>query len=301
MAGSAQSRDELVGAIMSFLHGQDLLSLAESRAELEREIDDAGPDALVALKARLADAAFHWGFYAKDPLAKRVHHVLADRLLQADSELSGVEHALAVCGKPVVILANHLSYSDANLIEILLHRSGAGELADRLTTLAGPKVFASRTRRFSSLCFGTIRTPQSAVVSSGDAVMHPREVAQAARQSIAAAQERLAMGDAVLVFGEGTRSRTRAMHPLLAGMTRYLDGASTWVLPMGIVGTEGLFPIGDDRLHPVRVVVRVGQSFEASALHGRCNGNRRLMTDAIGAAIAELLPPEYRGVYGAGR
>lgn len=301
MPGNALSRDALVGAIMSFLQGQDLLSLAEIRAELEREVDGAGPDALVALKARLADAASHWGYYAKDPLARRVHHVLADRLLQADSGLFGFEHAVAVSGKPVVILANHLSYSDANLIEILLHRTAAGELADRLTTLAGPKVFATRTRRFSSLCFGTIKTPQSADVSSEDAVMHPREVAQAARQSIAAAQERLALGDALLVFGEGTRSRTRAMQLLLAGVTRYLDGASTWVLPMGIVGTEGLFPIGDERLHPVRVVVRVGRPIEACALHDRYDGSRRLMTDAIGAAIAELLPPEYRGVYGAGR
>ena len=170
-------------------------------------------------------------------------------------------------------------------------------MCDRLTVIAGPKVYSSLKRRFSSLCFGTIKVPQSSGVSSEDAVMDPREVARAARRSIEIAHERLRLGDALLVFAEGTRSRTRGMQPMLAGVTRYLEVPDTTVLPVGIVGTEALFPIDDDALHPVRVEVRVGAPIAAHEVRERCAGDRQAMMDEIGRAIAALLPPEYRGAY----
>ena len=42
----------------------------------------------------------------------------------------------------------------------------------------------------------------------------------------------------------------------------------------------------------------VGRPIRADALIRRADGDRRLVMDAIGLAIAELLPPAYRGVYG---
>src|SRR5207247_7290828 len=122
--------------------------------------------------------------------------------------------------------------------DVLLERAGAGALAARLTAIAGPKVFTSRERRFSSLCFGTIKVAQSAGVSSGEALLNAREVARAARQAIDAASARLAAGDALLLFGEGTRSRTAAMQPMLAGVARYLSRPGTWVLPAALTGPE---------------------------------------------------------------
>jgi 1-acyl-sn-glycerol-3-phosphate acyltransferase len=204
----------------------------------------------------------------------------------------------AVAGRPVVIFANHLSYSDANLLAVLLQRAGGQELADRLTVIAGPKVYSSLKRRFSSLCFGTIKTPQSSALSSEDAVMNARDVAHAARRSIEIALERLALGDALLVFAEGTRSRTTGMQPMLAGVTRYLDGPDTWILAAGITGTESMFPIGEDKLHRVRIVTRRLSRPSADALRERAGGDRRLMMDAVGLAIAALLPAEYRAAYG---
>src|SRR5262245_15218692 len=156
-------RAVLVAAILEFFAGHDLLALQDIRAALEREIDDAGPDALVALKACLA-VDNGWDYYPRDPLAQRIHHLLADRFLNDGSRIQDAHYLERLGDAPLTIVANHLSYADANAIEVLLQRSGEATLANRLTALAGPKVFSSRERRFSSLCFGTIKVPQSAEV-----------------------------------------------------------------------------------------------------------------------------------------
>jgi 1-acyl-sn-glycerol-3-phosphate acyltransferase len=273
-----------------------LLALAEIRAALEREIDEAGPSALVALKERLATDV-GWSYYQPDPLAQRIHHLLADCFVQPDSRLVGAGHLTTVGAAPVAIFANHLSYADANVLQVLLHRAHCGVLASRLTAIAGPKVFTSRERRFSSLCFGTVRVPQSSEVSSEEAVLSTRQVARAARQSIEVAQARLTAGDALVLFGEGTRSRTARMQPMLAGVARYLEVRGTCVLPVALTGTEALFPVGNVTVRPARVEVRISRPIGADALLGHAGRRRQTVMDAIGLAIAELLPPSYRGAY----
>src|ERR1043166_4784906 len=273
-------RNTLIAAITTFLVGQDARTLDEIRVALGRDIDAAGPAALTALVGRLATDGGDWSYYPPDPLARRIHHLLADRILQPGSALFGAEHLATLGDAPLVIVSNHLSYSDANCLEVLLHRAGS-PLSDRLTAIAGPKVYSSLKRRFSSLCFGTIKTPQSSALSTEDAVMNPREVARAARRSIDVAHERLRAGDALLVFAEGTRSRTYGLQPMLAGATRYLDVPDAWVLPVGITGTEALFPVGGETLHSVKTVARFGAPIKASALREKASDDRRIMMDAI--------------------
>jgi 1-acyl-sn-glycerol-3-phosphate acyltransferase len=293
-------RAALVRAITTFLAARDEQTLNGMRVDLHRVIDEAGPDGIEALNGRLAGAGADWTYYPRDLLARRIHHVLAERLLDHGSGCDGIEHLAAVDGEPVVIFANHLSYSDANLIEVLLDRAGGGALCDRLTVVAGPKVYSDLKRRFSSLCFGTIKVAQNSGRSSEGAVMNARDVARAARQSIDTAHERLRLGDALLLFAEGSRSRTGAMQPMLAGAIRYLEGPDVWVLPVSITGTETMFPIDDNTLYTVPVRAGVGRPVRASSLREAAAGDRQLMIDAIGLAIATLLPASYRGTYGAG-
>ena len=290
------ARDALVDAIVRFLGGSDLLPADEVRATLEHEIDAAGPAALVALKERLT-VDRGWDYYEPDPLARRIHHVLAGRFLTADSGVRGVEHLDVIAGEPAIIFANHLSYSDANVIDVLLERAGAGEIAGRLTALAGPKIFTSRERRFSSLCFGTVKVPQSSDVASEEAVLSAREVARAARRAIDVALDRLRAGDVLVLFGEGTRSRDGRMQPMLPAVARYLEVPRTWIVPVGLTGSETLFAVAASTPHPATVTMTIGHPMRVEALTVAAGHDRRAQMDAIGQAISDLLPDEYRGAY----
>jgi 1-acyl-sn-glycerol-3-phosphate acyltransferase len=296
VAANEERSEALVAAILGFLTDLELLTVGEIGKVLRREIEAAGPAALVALKERLVSDD-GWDYYPPDPLSRRIHHLLADHFLAPGSELRGSDELARLADGPVVIIANHLSYADANVIEVLLHQNGGAQLASRLTALAGPKIFSSRERRFSSLCFGNIKVPQSADVASEDAVLSAREVARAARFAIGVARQRLQVGDALLLFAEGTRSRTAQMQSMLAGATRYLDVPGTQVLPLGLTGSEDLFPVDSIGVHPAQVIVQVGRPFRAEDLMALARGDRRLAIDATGLAVAELLPPSYRGAY----
>jgi 1-acyl-sn-glycerol-3-phosphate acyltransferase len=285
----------LIDAILQFLGQGTLLAAADVRAALEREITSGDPGELLALKNHLT-ADHGWAYYPPDPLARRIHHLLAGRFLTGASRVVGIENLAVVTDAPAVIVSNHLSYADANVVEIMLRKSGAQRLADRLTALAGPKIFSSRERRFSSLCFGTIKVPQSADVSSDEAVLNAREVARAARRAIEVAHERLEAGDALILFGEGTRSRSGGLQRLLPAVARYLELPGTWVVPIGLTGPEALFPV-DGVLTAATVTMTIGRPRPTEALLADAGGDRRIVTDALGLAIAQLLPAEYKGVY----
>ena len=60
----AFSRDGLIAAILEFIGEQDLLTLQDIRSALEREVDAAGRDGLLALKARLTSDT-GWDYYPR--------------------------------------------------------------------------------------------------------------------------------------------------------------------------------------------------------------------------------------------
>jgi 1-acyl-sn-glycerol-3-phosphate acyltransferase len=291
-------REPLVDTIVRFLAHERAGDAREIRECVERAIDTSEPGAVDSLSERLLRAGTGWAYYPPDPLARRIHHALAPRVLRPEPVVEGAHQLDAVSGTPLVIFANHLSYSDANVVEVLLRTVGAGCLADRLTAIAGPKVYSNVTRRFSSLCFGTIKVPQSSERSSEEAVMNPRDVARAARRAIDIAQERLLLGEALLIFAEGSRSRTAQMQQFLSGTSRYLELPGTWILPIGIAGTEKLFPIDAAALHSVPITMAIGRPMPALELRARFRRDRQMMMDCIGKAVADLLPLEYRGIYG---
>ena len=73
----------------------------------------------------------------------------------------------------------------------------------------------------------------------------------------------------------------------------------TWILPIGLSGPEALFAVTDSMLRPARIFMQVGAPIRASLLLAAAGGDRRTVMDAVGLAIARLVPESYRGVYGA--
>jgi len=289
--------NELADAITGFVVRKSGLPQARVRAIVDDVIAEAGEGAVEGLQRRLAQPSEAWTYYERDPLAWRVHHRLAAVVLPEQPVVTGAAHLGAVAGRPHIIVANHLSYSDANVIEVLLQQCGCGDIADRLAVVAGPKIYSDLTRRFSSLCFGTIKSPQNESVSSGQAAMSAREVALAARQTLDTARARLAAGDSILLFPEGTRSRTGGMQSFLPGVARYFEDDDVPVVPIGLRGTEHMFAIGEERLGSARITMTVGPPLSSASIRAATSGNRRRFVDALGAAVAALLPPAYRGAY----
>lgn len=305
--GSVEVMDQAVAVRdMRALLAHTLQELLASVSEADRSrVTDALPALLerasqaeleqVLYRVSTEDYAF--GYHAPIELARRVQYLLADATLTADSHIEGIEHLRELDGRSAILLPNHLSYSDANVMEVMFHRAGLPNLCRRLTAVAGPKVYSEPWKRFSSLCFGTIKTAQSAQVASGEARMRPRDVARIAQQTIACAFERLDAGDALLLFPEGARSRDGTLQPLLPAVARYCERPGTWLVPIGIEGTERLMGLAESTLQPARVVLRVGAGLRAEELCARHDGNRTRVVRALGGMIAELLPAEYRGAY----
>jgi 1-acyl-sn-glycerol-3-phosphate acyltransferase len=269
----------------------------ELKRRLSTVLDDGGRVGLARLFKRLQTTGSDWTYYPSDPLARQIHGVVGDITLGKESVLEGKEHLEKIRERPAVFLANHLSYADANVLQVLLDRSSCSDVGDRLTVIVGPKVFSDPMRRFSSLCFGSIKMPQSSDRASDEAVMNSKDVARFALDALKVVDERRRAGDILLVFVEGTRSRTARMQRALAAVARYVEDEDTLLVPVGIAGSERLFPVGEERVHRTKVTVRVGPPGSAADLMKGAGGKRQLMMDAVGCAIAQLLAPTYRGVY----
>lgn len=117
--------------------------------------------------------------------------------------------------------------------------------------------------------------------------------------ALRAASEVVRSGGALMMFPEGTRSRTGTLgrgHPGTAMIALRTDAR---ILPVAVTGTEHIrwprFFLKPRSVPLVRVVI--GEAFTLPPVARVNNDSAQQATDETMRHIAALLPPEYRGVY----
>ena len=117
------------------------------------------------------------------------------------------------------------------------------------------------------------------------------------RRAIRAVLQGLAGGRIIAIAPEGRESLTGTLEEGTSGAAYLALKADVPVLPVAVTGTENWRVYGNlKRLRRTDVSVSVGAPFRL-----KISGNRQKSikqgTDEIMKAIAQLLPPEYQGVY----
>ncbi|HEY8372570.1 MAG TPA: lysophospholipid acyltransferase family protein [Pseudonocardiaceae bacterium] len=183
---------------------------------------------------------------------------------------------------PVIIASNHLSFIDSVVIPLMMPRPVA--------FLAKAEYFQGRGLKGRLMRW--FFTAQGAIpVQRGNG--------RAARESLDTAIEVLSSGGAFGIYPEGTRSRDGRLHRGHVGVARLTLATGAPVVPVGLIGTDELQPVGS-RLPRIRpFTVRFGTPLDFSRYQGM-DGHLpilRSVTDEIMYAICELSGQEYVDSY----
>lgn len=246
----------LRGLVPEFLAGYiaDPAAAEASRTRIGGFLAGVPDDAVKAMIHHLAacgTAPIRWD---ADPTARTLSRLWCRDVL-VDGGVTGLEH-LDGPG-PTMVVCNHRSYLDTTATDALLAWHGRADLADRMAAVAGPKVYADLFRRFAAACLTTLPAPQSSTID-GAARLAPRELARLAQQAIQQAHDATAAGAIVLLYPEGSRTRTGRLRPFLPAVWRYLAIDGLRVVPAAILGTDDVLGVGADRLTPGRVSLTFG-------------------------------------------
>jgi 1-acyl-sn-glycerol-3-phosphate acyltransferase len=125
-----------------------------------------------------------------------------------------------------------------------------------------------------------------------------RASAQAAQESLDAGLEVLKAGEAFGIYPEGTRSRDGRLYRGRTGVAWLALHARVPVVPVGLIGTEHIQPVGSKFPRLAKVTVRFGAPIGVEAYEGLPAGKaRRLLTDDVMDAIAALTGQERASEY----
>ncbi|MCG8926599.1 1-acyl-sn-glycerol-3-phosphate acyltransferase [Lentzea sp. CC55] len=183
---------------------------------------------------------------------------------------------------PVILAANHLSFIDSVVIPMVVPRRVSFLAKAEYFTGTGLKGSLSRWF-FSSL---------------GHVPVH-RGKGRDARAALDTAAEILARGDAFAIYPEGTRSLDGMLHRGRTGVARMALESGAPVVPVGIIGTDKVQPVGSRFPKIVPVTVRFGEPLDFSRYDGMQDSLPvlRSVTDEIIYRILDLSGQEYVDAY----
>jgi 1-acyl-sn-glycerol-3-phosphate acyltransferase len=181
----------------------------------------------------------------------------------------------------VILASNHLSFIDSPVLTLLAPR---------------PVQFLAKADYFTGS--GVRGALSRSFFTAVGAVPVERGAGQAAQEALDLGRAILEREEAFAVYPEGTRSRDGRLYKGRTGVAWLALTTGAPVVPVGLIGTQELQPVGSTipRLH--RITVRFGDPLDLSR-HGSADSGRarRHATDEVMAAIHALSEQELAGVY----
>jgi len=116
-----------------------------------------------------------------------------------------------------------------------------------------------------------------------------REQTGKAMAALAVAADALRRGHPLAIYPEGTRSRDGRLHRGHTGVAQLAIMSGAPILPVGLVGTDAIQPIGARLPRPFRrATVRFGELLDPAAYGGSARRRRQMLTDDLMEAIRRL-------------
>lgn len=186
---------------------------------------------------------------------------------------------------PLLIASNHLSFIDSMVIPLVAPR--------RVVFLAKAEYFTATDPRGRAI---------GRFFAALGAIPVQRGSGRAAQAGLDSALEVLSRGEGFGIYPEGTRSRDGRLYRGRTGVAWLALTAGCPVVPVGLVGTDRIQPVGARMPRVRRVTVRFGTPLDFSELHGQARSGkaRREVTDQVMDAIAGLSGQERVNAYNVG-
>ncbi len=187
------------------------------------------------------------------------------------ARVEGIEHVPS--DGPAILSPNHRSFFDSPLVMAMAPRP--------VIFLGKAEYMDSRSTRYLFPAFGMVPIK--------------RDAKKASMAALTTAAELLDEGRLVGIYPEGTRSRDGMLHRGHTGVAHLAMMTGAPIVPVGIVGTERVQPIGASVPRPFRdpVRLRFGEPIDpASYRSGGSRRRRAHLLDDVMAAIASMTDQE---------
>jgi 1-acyl-sn-glycerol-3-phosphate acyltransferase len=183
-----------------------------------------------------------------------------------------------------ILAGNHVAVADSFFTPLHIKR--------RVTYLAKAeyfteKGFKGRMKKWFFSAMGQVPIDRGGASAAHDALMTGVRLLRA--------------GHLLGIYPEGTRSPDARLYKGKTGVARMALQAGVPVIPVVMIGTDKVNPIGSKMWHPHRVKLVIGRPLDFSRYEGMA-GDRfveRAMTDEIMYRIMEMSGQEYVDVYAA--
>jgi 1-acyl-sn-glycerol-3-phosphate acyltransferase len=169
---------------------------------------------------------------------------------------------------PYIIASNHLSWTDIPLVPAYL---------------PGKVIYMAKEEAFLSKIGWLVRFLGAFPVKRGEGD----------RQAIRAADEQLKKGNVLVIFPEGTRSKTRTLAKAHAGLGMIALRSGVPVIPVAISGSENML-----KKFGAQITISYGEPIILKPKGAKITREDiDNATEEVMHKIAAMLPPSYRGVY----